>query len=43
LSDRIVLRVASLEEAIRLFMELQRSHPLSSIEVYVHGSGDNER
>lgn len=43
MSNKMIVRVDSLKEAIELFIELQRRHPMSSIEVYVHGSGDNER
>ncbi len=43
MSNKIVIRVDDLEEAIRLFMELQRRHPMSSIEVYIHGSDHNKR
>ncbi|MEM3480747.1 MAG: hypothetical protein QW576_03550 [Candidatus Korarchaeum sp.] len=43
MSDKIIIKTDSLKEAIELFIELQRRHPMRSVEVYVRGSDSDER
>jgi len=43
MSEKIVLKVESIEKAVELFMDLQRRYPMRSIEVYIYGCSDNER